>query len=132
MKNLLLVLFLSSLTFWLGSCFVIAAPAFENYPIISISEVKATDHNEFNVRGYIVSIVECPKGSMCVIMDGVQISQFEISPGSAPETIQKLRADGHLIFLSSDKPSRLNFEQGRRYIISYEVGKGIVGATLDE
>lgn len=131
MKQLKSVLIISSLVFGLGSCFVLAEPIAKNYPLVPITEFKNSSHDKFNVRGYIVGVVECPKGSMCITIDGIQISASKIAPDIDAETREKLRADGELIFLGSDHPKRFNFEEGRRYIISYKTGKGIVGATIE-
>jgi len=72
-------LIIGFLIFGLGRCLELVAPTTKNYPIISMQEVNNTSHDKFNVRGYIVAVVECGSGERCVSMDGIHISTKQIS-----------------------------------------------------
>ena len=128
-----LALTISSPAAGLWSCSSFANPANDAYPLIELSEVEAASHERFNVRGFVAAVVVCPRGEMCLAPDGVWLSTDPVSSQAPdPEAFQRLREEGKTVFLMSDGLRRLRLQQGRRYVISYEVGRGVVGASLVE
>lgn len=133
MRTSWLLIPVSSLALWLGSCSVLGGPEAQAFPLIKSSQVKNTTLDRFNVRGYVVAVVICGRAEQCIVMDGVSVAAepVPLDPYDV-ERVKNLRDSGQVISLYSGRLRRFGLKPGQEYLFSYQIGTGIVGVSAIE
>lgn len=96
-----------------AGCAIAADP-----PVIDLYDARTNTLESFTVRAYVVAVIDCPPGAICVGLDGLVLAK---APDPSPDETVELWA--------GDDPSKLNLVVGREYLLTFKVRVGVIGVT---
>lgn len=113
-----------------AGCSVLGISGKRDYPLIPMQSYQNANHDEFNVRGYVMGVSICPAFSMCIRANGLDLTTDPtLIDNSDYEKSRKAFQSGQIISIYGRKLILRRFEMGHEYIVSVKTGRGIVGAT---